>query len=370
MLKLSCTLLCLLCGAVVNAQYTLRIVVNDVATKKLDDIYVAGSFNNWNMHDEKYKLKPFGTTRRAIILKDMAAGDYEFIFSRGSKDKVETTAKGEQVANHRISLKDDASIDFNIPGWKDDYPDKPKPNTATAQVKLMDSAFVIPQLNRKRSIWIYLPKGYNTSKKTYPVIYMQDGQNLFNENTAMQGEWGIDECLDTLMTKYNKECIVVGIASAVETRAREFNPYEEGKRYAEFLATTLKPYIDKKYRTQKEPVHTFLAGSNLGAVISLYTLIKYPNVFGGAGMFSPAFSIVQPLYEEVAKTTWRPYRPRFYFFAGDKDRDNTVPDMDKMIKTIESVGSYYTHRIMSPIARQNEQAWRKDFPGFYAFIMQ
>ncbi len=148
-----------------EAQYTLRIMVNNVAAKKQDDIYVAGSFNNWNPKDEKYKLKPFGITRRGIVLKDIPAGKYEFKFTRGSFDKVETTAKGADVKNHEINLNADVSQEFTIPGWKDDYPERPKPYTATAQVKIVDSAFLIPQLNRTRRIWAYLPKDYATSKK-------------------------------------------------------------------------------------------------------------------------------------------------------------------------------------------------------------
>ncbi|MEJ7677908.1 MAG: hypothetical protein WKG06_08605 [Segetibacter sp.] len=81
---------------------------------------------------KKYKLKPLGTTRRGIVLKDMPAGKYEFKFTRGSFNKVETTAKGEDVANHEITLNEDASQEFTIPGWKDDYPERAKPYTATA----------------------------------------------------------------------------------------------------------------------------------------------------------------------------------------------------------------------------------------------
>ncbi len=106
-------------------QFTLRLMVNNVATKKLEDIYVAGTFNNWNFKDEKYKLKPLGTTRRGIVLKDIAGGKYEFKFSRGGVDKVETTAKGEALPNHEVNVTEDISKDFNIAGWKDDYPDKP-----------------------------------------------------------------------------------------------------------------------------------------------------------------------------------------------------------------------------------------------------
>jgi predicted alpha/beta superfamily hydrolase len=361
----------------VNAQYTLRIVVNEVATKKLDDIYVAGNFNNWNMKDEKYKLKPFGTTRRAIILKEIPAGDYEFKFYRGSQDKVETTAKGEEVPSHKISLKEDASLDFNIPGWKDDYPDKPRPYTATAQVSILDTAFLIPQLNRKRTIWVYLPKGYATSKKTYPVLYMQDGQNLFNERTAPYGEWGVDEFLDSAARKYNKECIVIGINHGNEKRMTEYNPYDnkqygkgEGKEYVDFLALTLKPFIDKKFRTQKEARSTFVAGSSMGGLISLYAVIKYPNVFGGAGVFSPAFWTVPDIYEEVQKANWSAHVPRFFFYAGGKENETMVRDMDKVIAIIEKKGSYQLRRLMNPIAKHNEEAWRREFPVFYDFIIQ
>ena len=82
------------------AQYTLRVVVDDVSTRKLEDIYVSGNFNTWNPHDFNYKMKPFGGARRVFVFKDIAAGKYEFKFTRGSWEKVETTAKGEDIANH------------------------------------------------------------------------------------------------------------------------------------------------------------------------------------------------------------------------------------------------------------------------------
>lgn len=348
-----------------------------MGAKKQDDIYVAGSFNNWNPHDEKYKLKPFGVSRRAIILKDFAAGKYEFKFTRGSFDKVETTAKGEDVPNHQITVNEDVKQDFNIGGWKDDYPDKPKPNTATAQVKIIDTAFVIPQLNRTRRIWAYLPKSYATGTKKYPVIYMHDGQNLFNEQTAPFGEWGVDETLDTLMPKTGKEAIIIGIDNGGDKRMTEYNPYNfknygkgEGNEYVDFLALTLKPFIDKKFRTLKDSSHTFVAGSSMGALISLYAVVKYPNVFGGAGIFSPAFWTAPAIYDAVAKADFGRGMKRFYFYAGGKESDTMIPDMDKMIATIEQKGNYETRRLMNPLGKHNEAAWRKAFAGFYQFIIR
>jgi enterochelin esterase-like enzyme len=301
------------CISNLQAQYSLRLVVTSTATKKLDDIYIAGSFNNWNPGDSKYKLKPFGATRKAIVLKDLPAGKYEFKFTRGNWKTVETTAKGEGIPNRVYDLTEDASADITIEGWSDDYPDKPKPNTETAQVKVIDSAFKIPQLDRTRRIWVYLPKSYNATKgKIYPVLYMHDGQNLFNEQTAPFGEWGVDEALDSLQQQTGKECIVVGIDNSNEKRMNEYNPFNnekygkgEGDLYVDFLVKTLKPYIDKNYRTQKDAAHTFIAGSSMGGLISLYALVKYPDVFGTAGIFSPAFWIVPEMYPMVEKAQWK-----------------------------------------------------------------
>ena len=360
-----------------RGQYTLRLIVNDVAAKKLDAVYVAGSFNNWNPRDEKYKLKPFGTTRRAIVFKDIKAGKYEFKFTRGGFDKVETTAKGEDIPNRIIDLSADTSQTFSIPGWKDDYPERIKPNTATAQVKIVDTAFLIPQLNRKRRIWAYLPKDYATGKKKYPVIYMQDGQNLFNEHTAFAGEWHVDETMDSIIEKGGKSAIIIGIDNGGEKRMTEYNPYDhkdfgkgEGNEYVDFLALTLKPFIDKKYRTLKDSSHTFIAGSSMGALISLYAMVKYPDVFGAAGIFSPAFWPDKKIYNDVAAAKWSTGFRRFYFYAGGQESEKMVPDMNRMIAVIEKKGHYETQRVVSPIGKHSEAEWAKEFAHFYTFVIR
>ena len=172
-----------------KAQYTVRIIVTDVATKKLDDIYVAGNFTGWQPGDLKYKMKQFGATRKLIVLNEMQAGHYEFKFTRGGWDKVETNERGEDISNHVLELGSDTTISFFVQGWHDDFPVKVIPNTATEQVQIIDTAFYMPQLNRYRRIWVYLPKDYNLYKsKNFPVLYMHDGQNLFNMQTAPFGE--------------------------------------------------------------------------------------------------------------------------------------------------------------------------------------
>ncbi|MEX6686626.1 alpha/beta hydrolase-fold protein [Danxiaibacter flavus] len=357
-------------------QYTVRLVVTNSATKKLEDIYATGTFNNWNPNDAGYKLKPFGGTRKAIVLKNVAPGHYEFKFTRGSFEKVETAANGTEIDNHIIEVSADTTMEFFIKGWKDDYPDKVKPFTATEQVSLMDSAFFIPQLNRTRKIWIYLPKSYNQTKgKAYPVLYMQDGQNLFNERTAAFGEWGIDECLDSLSNVLHKECIVIGIENGGDKRMTEYNPFDskygkgEGAQYVDFLAQTLKPYIDKQYRTLKDPAHTYIAGSSMGAIISLYAMLKYSNVFGAVGVFSPSFQVVPQMYDEVQKTKWTT-NPRFFFYAGNKESETMVNDMKKMTDLISTKSKYDIREVTFPLGQHNEETWRRYFPEFYRWLVR
>ncbi|MDI9364627.1 MAG: alpha/beta hydrolase-fold protein [Flavobacterium sp.] len=382
MKKIALCLLLALFTLFVNAQFSVRLVVTTVATKQNDEIYVAGTFNNWNPKDEKYKLKPFAGGRKSIVIKDVAAGNYAFKFTRGSFDKVECTNDGRDIADRIVDVNADLSQEITIAGWKDDYPDKPKRYTASPQVKVIDTAFKMPQLNSTRKIWIYLPKSYASSTKTYPVLYMHDGQNLFNEQTAYAAEWGIDECLDSLQQKIAKECIVVGIDNGGDKRMSEYSPYNyslkgafttpenkgEGKQYVDFLVQTLKPYIDTKYRTKKGPDFTFIAGSSMGGLISAYAIMQYPQVFGAAGIFSPSFWIAPNIYTEATNFTTTAL-PRFFMYAGAKEDATMVTNVTKMETILKTKPRYEVTTQISPLGQHNEAYWKLVFPGFYTWLM-
>ena len=358
-----------------SAQFTVRLIVTDVATRKYDDIYVSGNFNNWNPRDENYKLKPFGGSRKIVVIKDIAAGVYAFKFTRGGGDKWETTADGRDINDRVLEVNGDLTQEFTVSGWKDDYPEVPKKYTASPQVRIIDTAFSIPQLNRKRRVWVYLPKGYASSDKTFPVIYMQDGQNLFNEKTAFMGEWGVDECLDTLQKKLYKEAIIIGIDNGGDKRNTEYNPYDnvqfgkgEGKQYVDFLANTLKPFIDSKYRTKKSAENNFVAGSSMGGLISLYAVIQYPNVFGGAGVFSPSLFLAPFIFSD-AESMNTPSMPKFYLYAGSKESATMVSDMQKMADILQKKPRYSIRRVVNPLGQHNETYWRQEFAAFYTWLM-
>lgn len=356
-----------------SAQFSARFVVTNIATRGNEDIYLTGTFNNWKPQDPQYKLKPFSGGRKSIVLINLAAGTYAFKFSRG-ENKLETTADGRDFDDRILEVNGDVSNEFNIAGWKDDYPEKPRAYTATAQVRIVDTAFFIPQLNKKRRVWVYLPKNYQTTGKNYPVLYMHDGQNLFNEKTAFAEEWGVDECLDSLQTKLQKECIIIGIDNGLDKRMNEYNPYDHfqygkgmGNEYVDFIALTLKPYIDSKYRTRKGRDFTYLAGSSMGGLISWYAHLKHSSVFGGAAVFSPSFWISPQIAIDAEKWDSMDLL-RFYFYTGGKEDATSVADMQKIAGILQKKKQTQIRTVVNPIGQHSEKYWRQEFPAFYTWM--
>lgn len=152
-----------------------------------------------------------------------------------------------------------------------------------------------PELNNRREIVVYLPPSYAAGEQRYPVLYMHDGQNLFDGATSFAGEWYVDETMEGLASQ-GIEAIVVGIPNNGPRRANEYIPFPspelkdaQGEQYVAFIADTLKPLIDRDFRTLPGREHTGIAGSSLGGLISLYAYFRRPEVFGLAGVFSPAF---------------------------------------------------------------------------------
>jgi predicted alpha/beta superfamily hydrolase len=362
------------------AQYKVMFLVKQPSLlHSMDHIFIAGNFNVWNPADKNSQLHAEQNGILSVTLS-LPAGDYEYKFTRGSWEKVETDSAGNTIQNRTLKLKSDTTLYVNILGWNDDFkqniPSSKKNNTASANVKIMDTAFYMPQLKRTRRIWLYLPPGYANSKKKYPVLYMHDGQNLFEEKTSYSGEWGVDEYLDSIFKKRKQEVIVVGIDNGNFKRMQEYNPWEfqsfgkgEGDKYVDFLVKTLKPYIDKHYRTLKDKANTFIAGSSMGGLISLYAVLKYPQVYGGAGIFSPAFWTASGI-DSTTIADAKNVNSRLFFYTGGKEGDSMVPDMKRIEKEIEARSKSPVKEMIDPNARHNEAAWRKYFPDFYEWVIE
>jgi isoamylase len=151
-----------------------------------------------------------------------------------------------------------------------------------------------PQLGNTRDLVIYLPRSYGKGDAAFPVIYMHDGQNLFDPWTSFAGEWGVDEALAKASRK-GRRAIVVGIPNMGADRMREYSPFVDpshggggGDAYLDFIVETIKPIIDERYRTRADVTGTGIVGSSLGALISLYGFFRRPGQFGFCGALSPA----------------------------------------------------------------------------------
>ncbi|MFH6994650.1 alpha/beta hydrolase [Flavobacterium sp. FlaQc-48] len=229
------------------------------------------------------------------------------------------------------------------------------------------SVFTIeaPQLKTTKKIWIYLPKDYSASAKKYSVIYMHDAQNLFDAKTAYSGEWNVDEKLDSLKAPV----IVVGIEHGNEKRTEELTPYKNEKygggnadNYLNFIVKTVKPYIDATYRTKPKAKNTLIMGSSLGGLVSYYAILKYPETFGKAGVFSPSFWFSNDIYtltEQAPKI-----KTKIYFLCGDKESDDMVKDMTKMERLLDTKRCYCLHLTKSKVVKDgehNEKLWRDGF---------
>jgi len=246
-----------------------------------------------------------------------------------------------------------------------DTPTPAKASTALPGVSLLPELVEIPGLQRKRQIRMYLPPGYATSGKRYPVLYMHDAQNLFDDATAFAGEWKVDETLDALSKEGKLELIVVGIDNGGDKRITELNAWDnarfgaaEGKQYTDFIVGTLKPAIDAKYRTLPDRAHTAIMGSSMGGLASHYAIAQYPQVFSKAGVFSPAYWTAAPSFDFMAQHPL-PKDARVYLLMGEKEGDSMVPDVQRMAQVVEKSGHPKANAVLKivPEQKHNEAFW-------------
>lgn len=230
--------------------------------------------------------------------------------------------------------------------------------TATKQV----STFTIeaPQLHTAKKIWIYLPQNYNTTEKKYPVMYMHDGQNLFDSKTALAGEWNVDEKLDSLKA----QIIVVGIENENEKYSEEHT-----NKYLEFIVNTLKPEIDTKYKTKPNPSNTAIIGSSTGGLIAYSAILKYPKTFGKAGIFSPDFDASKDIFDKTESI--EKIKTKIYFLYGDNENTDMVPNMKKIDYILAGKRCECQHLTKNKMVKggqHNEKLWRDGFVKAYLWL--
>ena len=348
-------------------------------------VFISGSFNNWGLGDKAWPMTMLPDGSYAARLPVWVRGNYEFKFHLGGWDNEATTARGGKMGNSDFNFSPrHTTYETTIEGWLG-VSAWPKPDsTAPLGVSILSDNMDIPQLNRKRRIWVYLPPDYGKTNKRYPVIYIQDGQNVFDKATSFAGEWGVDETLNRLATAGDYGAIVIAIDNGGRTRNQEYHPIDpdsgrpgQADAYLSFIVTTLKPLVDRAFATKPDRLNTAIAGASSGATIALYAALKYPDVFGKAALFSTPLWIA-PRFDTMVATS-NAYRAgtKLWFICGANERTGNDPagtyarDVPAMMTALTTAGFSPTTQIKSTIDSQgqhNEQFWGRTFEDAYKWM--
>jgi len=235
------------------------------------------------------------------------------------------------------------------------------------------------ELGNRRDILVYLPTSYDKGDQPYPVMYMQDGQNLFDPATSFAGEWGVDSALARAPRK-GRRAIIVGIPNAGTERIREYSPFVDarigggmGDRYLDWIEGTVKPLIDARYRTIRDPEGTGIGGSSLGGLISLYAFFRSPARYGFAAVLSPALWFGdRQIFRFVESAGY--VRGRIYLDVGTREGEGTLTNARAMRDLLIDKG--YTRGrggnllwVEDTHGMHNEASWGRRLRAAFPFLL-
>lgn len=384
------------------------IIVVDDTTKGASDaspIYLASSHNGWNPGDPNMKLTRRSDMRWQIVLpKPTLDSKMAFKFTRGTWDLVEVNADGQDIDNRLLPMIDASKleegeqpvIELMVPRWK---------NPAAARPGVLDPYRAIDvaagSIRRvevvggggftgSRDLLVWLPPGYDATEnagRQYPVLYMADGQNLFDKHDMVPAEWRMDETAGRLIAQNEIEpLIVVGIPHAGAGRTSEYSPvqFAEGAppradSFVRFLLNEVKPRIDASFRTASGPENTAIGGASMGGVIAIEASTQHPEVFGKVlAESTPLAYGDRALFRHFgAKAQWP---RRVYFGMGGKeggDDPAKTADNRQWAASADAFGELLKGRgftgenlriVVDQEALHNEDAWAKRLPDALKFL--
>jgi S-formylglutathione hydrolase FrmB len=272
-------------------------------------VYLAGSL------DELGPWRPdgralTGTARdRTVQLTAPAGTTLEYKFTLGTWDREALNSSGSVPSNNRLTLAHDTVVTHEITAFKRpvaEYITDWRGSGVLGRLVYWPDVHSA-HLGPTRNVEIWLPPGYDSVTTTrYPVLYMSDGQNLFDPRIANTGvDWGVDEAIVRLVQRgVIPPVIVVGVWNSTE-RGSEYSPWQHAPDYARFLIEELMPRVNATFRTFTGPQHTAVMGSSMGGLLSFYLVTHHPEAFGACGCLSTAFllspALVQQYFQGVPK---------------------------------------------------------------------
>jgi predicted alpha/beta superfamily hydrolase len=343
--------------------YNVRMVVSVVQTPPYaDEIYLAGSMNDWQ--PGTLAIPHVGNGVYVLTAKWPVGEPIEYKFTRGKTwASVEKGTYGEEVDNRVLTLEKtphEVVVYNHIARWSDITEAVPtqtllsiapsegtqRDRTRSGDIRSM-GPLRAPQLGGTREVLVYLPPGYRGGEDRYPVLYMLDGQNVFDESTSYIGaEWGLDEAMEKGVPAGTlRPCIIVAVYNS-GARVNEYTPFPHPRRgggdadkFLDFLVNTVKPYIDQTFRTMPEREHTTFVGNSLGGLLTLYAATKHSDTFQSYGVVAPSLQWMNYKILDTLDSTKLPSDLRFWIEVGE-GREPLVAPEEESGNGQPSVGKY------------------------------
>ena len=335
------------------------------------EVYISGSFQSpmWDVNNAP-KLAKISATQYQIVVQNVTTIQYKLLCGK-SWDYVEVGADRIDILDRSASVES-PNVNITVEGWM---------NVASPTNLITHTFSSFLPLEGTRRIIIYLPPDYYTNPtKHYSVLYMHDGQNIFEQGPF--GSWNMQVALHELYNAGKNVGIVVGIDNG-PGRLKEYAPFPnanyengiaQGDAYLQAIKDNVIPYVNANYRTLSGRENTGICGSSMGGLISYYAALKEESVFGRIGVISPSFWFCKnDLSAYLANWTSNfKANTRIYFICGDNEGESTVPDMqnfysDTKAKQFEEVN--LKQEIVTGGAH-NEAAWSQQIGRVYAFLFQ
>lgn len=344
------------------------------------EVYITGSVEQLGMWDPgKVKMDTTGdhTWIKEISIERPLSIEYKYTL--GTWDREGANANGFPLSNLVVDASQDKTVNDTVLFWTTKGGRKRVNHGQITGTVRYHRALQGANIN-DRDIVVWLPPGYDADKKRhYPVLYMHDGQNIFDPATSAYGvDWSVDETADDLIKKKSiKPIIVVGIYNTRD-RMQEYTPGDKGTAYMNFIVNTVKPLIDATYRTKPDRKHTIVGGSSAGGIMSFMLVWEHPDVFSKAICMSPAFKSVSSdewdYAHAVEATNGKRKHVFFYLDNGGIGLESQLqPGIDEMLTALKAKG-YKEGKdfvfIRDVTAKHFEADWAKRFPQALVMVLR
>lgn len=368
----------LMAGALADGAELCQVTIRAEVPPGTGTVYLTGNCARLGDWDPAGLAMAGSGGERSATISLPRGTELEYKFTLGSWDREGLGPSGQVMPNYPLTVESDTNVTMTIGGFKKGGPDLASyiadwTNSGVTGRLVYWTNVASKHLAQNRTVEIWLPPDYDDhGTNRYNVLYMQDGQNLFDARLSAFGTaWEVDKAV-TRCAQAGKipPLIVVGVWNTGD-RLREYSPWDLGTNYAEFLIRELMPEVNRNFRTRTGPEHTTVMGSSMGGLISFWLCWQHPEVFGRAGCLSTAFTWngsvgytgAPPLIERAIDAhAPMPRGVRLYFDYGTGKMDSRIgPEQDKVAAWLRSEGlkegGDFVVRVF-PGADHNEAAWR------------